>query len=95
MINDERLKLKIKVLLRRRVARESSAERSQSHRIDAPADSDAYRHSEASTEKQRVEGFTNSGLLLKRPIHPAVPDPEAHENIVKLGYADWRRRRDF
>ena len=65
MINNERPKLEIKALRRGRVSRESNAESSQSHRINTPADSDAYRQSETSEEKKRGEN-TNSGLLVYR-----------------------------
>lgn len=73
MINDERPKSKIKALLRGRVCFESIAESSQSHGIDPPADSDAYRQSEASTERNGG-GNTDTGIFLYlRLAHDSDP----------------------
>lgn len=55
MVNDYREKLKIEVLLGGRVCFESNTESSQSHRVDTPADSDAYRCLEASREERGNE----------------------------------------
>lgn len=92
MINYERHKLKVKVLLRRRMSCESIAESSQSHRIDTPTNGDAYRPSENSI-KRKGKGDTDS--TLSNPSSWDALGIYGHESFVKLSNTDWRRLQDF
>lgn len=73
MINNERPKLKVKALLRWRVTFESNTESGQGHRIDAPADSDAYMQLEASIEKKEEEDTNSGGFWYPHGAHERNP----------------------